>query len=321
MPRLSLILPVYNVAPFLPACLDSIAAMQPAADEIVAIDDGSTDDSAAILAAYAARLPQMKVVRQANAGVSAARNAGIALATGSHLAFLDPDDYVAPDYYGRLLDLAVAHDLDIAVGNATYHFEGRQPDYPVWPADNLPAGVMAGREMLKRWLRRRNLVHLSCLLVYRHEFVERHALRYPHGLIHEDVIFMTRALLLARRAAWDGGAGYFYRQRQRRHTAGAANDRRLLHIVDSSVTNARTLAEFAEAEAATDPELAQLLRWQLVDGGLSIFHKLEKLADVDLRRDSYRQLRRDGVIALLWRNAVEFRQRRRLARRWVSSWR
>lgn len=318
-PRLSLILPVYNVAPWLPACLDSLIAMQPAADEIIAVDDGSTDGSAAILADYAERLPQMQVIRQRNAGTAAARNAALAVAGGTHVCFMDPDDFVAPDYYGRLLQLAVEDDLDLAVGNATYHFEGRQADYQVWPADDLPSGVMAGREVLRLRLRRRTLVHLSCLLVYRHAFIARHALRYPDGLAHEDVIWLTRALLLAQRVAWQSAAGYFYRQRVRHFTPGPEQDRRLLHIIDSSVVNARTLADLADAQEASDTELAGLLRWQLVDGGLAIFHKLEKLADTSLRRTRYRQLRQQGVLALLWRNATEVRQRRRLARRYLAS--
>jgi len=85
------------------------------------------------------------------------------------------------------------------------------------------------------------------------------------------------------------------------------------------VYNARGLAELA-APLREDPELQRLLRWQLVDGALSIFHKLRKVNSLELRRRLYRQLRHDGVYALLWNNATNIAQRRRIARTWLKSW-
>lgn len=319
VPTLSLALPVYNVGPYLAACLDSVMAMRPMPCEIVVVDDGSTDDSPSILASYVDRLPQMRIIRQDNAGTAAARNAALAVIKGTHVAFLDPDDFVAPHYYDSLFRAAVERELDLAIGNATYHFEGRCADRPIWDADDLPTDVMAGKDLLKFRLRRRTMIHLSCLLVYRRAFLEKHGLRYPDRLAHEDVIWLTEALVLAERAAWVSSEGYFYRQRIRRQSGGAERDRNLLHVIDSSTVNARTLSSLAEAHQVGDPELARLLRWQLVDGGLSIFHKLEKISDPALRQARLRALRHQGDFALLWRNATEFRQRRKLARRYLSS--
>lgn len=93
-PTLSLVMPVYNVAEFLPRCLDSLAAQTRPADEIIAVDDGSTDACPAILAEYAQRLPSLRTVRQENGGLSAARNTGIEHARGKWLAFVDSDDFV-----------------------------------------------------------------------------------------------------------------------------------------------------------------------------------------------------------------------------------
>lgn len=93
----SVILPVYNGERFLAEAVDSVLAQSRPELELVAIDDGSTDASADILADYAARDPRVVVITQANAGVTAARNAGIAASRGNYIAFLDQDDRWMPD--------------------------------------------------------------------------------------------------------------------------------------------------------------------------------------------------------------------------------
>ena len=96
-PLFTLIIPCYNVAPYVRACLDSVAA-QTCADgwEAICVDDGATDGTGAILDEYAAKDPRFKVIHQKNAGVSAARNAGLEAATGEWVWFIDSDDTIAP---------------------------------------------------------------------------------------------------------------------------------------------------------------------------------------------------------------------------------
>lgn len=315
-PQLSLVVPVYNVAPFLPRCLESLASEPAGTTEVILVDDGSTDECPAILAAWVATRPHARLIRQPNAGLSAARNAGLAEARGRYLAFVDSDDFHDPGYYGRLAALCEAHDLELAIGNASYHFEGRRADYPIY-SDAPPAGVMRGTDFLRHRLRNRTLLHMVWMHVYRRSWLEEHRLRFVPGLIHEDVPWTTRALLLAERIAYDATPGYHYRQRVRRF-APADADRRLQAIIDSAVHNARVLDQLA-AGVSADPELQRLLRWQLVDGGLSIFHKLRQLSSVPARRERLQRLRREGALALLWRNATEFAQRRRIARHYLKS--
>ena len=316
-PLLSLVVPVYNVAPFLERCLASLAAQNLDGMEIVIVDDGSTDDCPAILARYAAQHPEMRVMRQDNGGLSAARNTGLDHVRGEYVAFVDSDDWIEPGYYRHLLDLARAQHLDLAHGNAMYHFEGRREDQPIY-RDDLSTEVMPGREVLRRRLADRTLLHMVWMHLYRRDFIERLGMRFVPRLIHEDVLWTTRAFLQAQRVAYDPTPGYYYRQRIR-PLAADVMDQRLDAIIASSVYNARGLAELA-APLREDPELQRLLRWQLVDGALSIFHKLRKVNSLELRRRLYRQLRHDGVYALLWNNATNIAQRRRIARTWLKSW-
>jgi len=313
---LSLIVPVYNVAPFLPRFLEGLATVQPATAEIILVDDGSTDDCPRLLAEFAGRHRQARVVRQANGGLSAARNAGLAVAQGGHVAFADSDDWFDPGYYERLLTLCLEHRLDMAVGNAMYHFEGRRADCPIF--DDAPAtGVIRGAEFLRHRLRSRSFLHMVWMHVYRRDLIESLRMRFVAPFIHEDVPWSTRMLLASERLMYDPTPGYHYRQRVRRFEP-QATDRRLQLIVESSLHNARSLDEIA-AGLHGDPELQQLLRWQLVDGALSIFHKLQQFDSAQARRECQRRLRRERLHGLLWRNAVDLRQKRRIARNYLKA--
>lgn len=318
-PTLSLIVIVYNVAPYLERCLASLESQDLSGIEVIFVDDGSTDRSLGILAEHVARYPShMRVVRRHNGGVSVARNTGLEQSRGEYVAFVDSDDWFEAGYYRNLLDLARRHDLDIAHGNAAYRFDdGLREGYPIY-CDDLPAGVMAGRDMLRYRLRRKTLLHMVWMHVYRRSFIEAEGMRFVPELIHQDVLWTTQAFLAARRVAYDPTPGYYYR---RDHWRANANpyDRRPEKVIPSSVYNAHGLARMADG-LGDDRELQQLIRWQLVDGGLSIFHHLCKIPDPATRRKLYRKLRSGGTIRLLWVNSQNLTQRRRIARNWLKSW-
>jgi heptose III glucuronosyltransferase len=316
-PLLSIVMPVYNVAPYLPRCLESLAALTPPANEIIVVDDGSTDDCPRILAEFALRLPQMRVIRQENGGLSAARNTGLDAARGKYLAFVDSDDFVEPDAYCEALRLAEDEQLDMVLLNANYHFEGREQDYAIY-ADAESTDVIPGREWLRHRFRAGRFLHMVWMHLYRRDFIERHHFRFVPRLIHEDVIWTTEALLAAQRVRYTGHIAVHYRI-PLRHFSPEQAQRRLQAIVDSSVVNAEALARMADG-LDNDQELQGMLCDHLVDGALSIFHKLPKMPDRSVAASTLRRLRESGFIALLWRHARAAAQRRRIARHWLCSW-
>lgn len=102
-PLLSVIVPVYNVEKYLDECLCSIVKQLPGADmEIILVDDGSTDAGGTICDRYAKENPKIKVIHQTNQGLAAARNTGLAVASGQYVGFIDSDDYVADDWYAQI---------------------------------------------------------------------------------------------------------------------------------------------------------------------------------------------------------------------------
>lgn len=103
--QLSVIVPVYKAEKYLNRCVDSIIAQTWSNLEIILVDDGSPDNSGAICDEYAAKDSRIKVIHKQNGGVSSARNAGIDAATGDYIAFVDSDDYIAPDMYEKLFEV------------------------------------------------------------------------------------------------------------------------------------------------------------------------------------------------------------------------
>lgn len=114
-PKVSVILPVYNVAPYLRQALDSVINQTLTDIEIICVDDGSTDESGKILDEYKEKDERIKVIHKKNAGTGAARNDGLKIATGECIGFVDPDDWILPNMYERLYSLIKEKDLDIAM--------------------------------------------------------------------------------------------------------------------------------------------------------------------------------------------------------------
>ena len=119
--KVSVILPVYNVSDYLRQCMDSIVGQTLKDIEIICVDDGSTDDSLAILKEYEAKDQRVKVIQQANAGAGAARNKGLEIATGEYLSFLDSDDFVDVNMYEQLYLKAKAKDIDVVYCNCNIY--------------------------------------------------------------------------------------------------------------------------------------------------------------------------------------------------------
>lgn len=317
-PRLSLIAPVYNVESCLPAFLDSIAAQKLASDEceIIAVDDGSSDGSPAILERYSGEMRNLRIVRQENGGLSAARNTGLAQARGEWLAFADSDDFLAPGTYARWLGRAAANRLDMLLGNGFYHREGREPDRPIL-AGIAGTDVISGADWLRSRLEARFLPHMVWLHLYRREFIEKNRLRFVPRLIHEDVIWTTRALLRAGRVQFDPEPGYYYRLTVRRPSPEELA-RQMDRMIPSTIYNARQLAAIVRNEVQA-PGLAQGIGWQLVDGALSVMHLIERHPDPSARRAWYRRLCDEQFFGLLWRYAVGAEQKRKIAGRWLKA--
>ena len=111
----SIIVPVYNCAGFLPRCVDSLLSQTYSSLEIILVDDGSTDDTSSVCDSLAESDSRIQVLHKTNGGVSSARNAGIEAAKGEYITFTDADDYVNPDHIECLIKLMERHHCDVSV--------------------------------------------------------------------------------------------------------------------------------------------------------------------------------------------------------------
>ena len=114
MPKVSIIVPVYNTSEYLEKCLNSLIKQTLTDIEIICVNDGSTDKSLEILENYARNDQRIKIVTQENSGLSATRNNGIKIAQGEYIGFVDSDDYVDLDFYEKLYNTAIKYNSDLS---------------------------------------------------------------------------------------------------------------------------------------------------------------------------------------------------------------
>lgn len=145
MPELSIIVPVYKVEKYLPRCIDSILAQTFGDFELILIDDGSPDGCGHICDEYARKDKRIVVIHQKNMGVSAARNAGLDIARGRYIGFVDSDDWIEPQMYEVMMDAIRENGADMAVCGVRYADE----DGKFTRADRLSEGVYSRDGLLE----------------------------------------------------------------------------------------------------------------------------------------------------------------------------
>lgn len=212
MPEISVIVPVYKVQDFLPACLSSLAAQTFQDYELILVDDGSPDRCGALCDEYAAADSRARVIHKANGGLSSARNAGLEAAAGRYIAFVDSDDVVAPDYLETLYTAIRRDRADMAIAGVEDISESGAP-LPE-PAVTLPvqAGFSTGRGLLPFLYGAQG----ACYVVAWNKLYAARLwkdLRYPEGKNNEDEAVIHRLLLACRRVVCVRKVVYRYRLR------------------------------------------------------------------------------------------------------------
>jgi glycosyltransferase involved in cell wall biosynthesis len=148
MPLISIIVPIYNVEEYLPRCIDSIISQTHRDLQIILVDDGSQDTCGKICSEYANRDSRITVVRKSNGGLSSARNAGLEIAAGDFIGFVDSDDWVEPEMYSRLLSSMLESKADIAIDG--YVHEKKAEDGAIITTPFPPIGSLAQKAILDR---------------------------------------------------------------------------------------------------------------------------------------------------------------------------
>lgn len=219
-PLISVIIPVYNSARWLSRCLESVCGQTLENIEIICVDDGSSDDSPAILEAYARRDPRIRLhLLGMNRGVSTARNIGIAAARGEWLSFVDSDDFLLRTFYEDLYAASTRAAPDIIKGE-------------IWGYDNEDKRVVPREFYAINPDIRRNKAYFCfgfTSAIFRRQLIVANALSFPTELINmEDPCFTIMAALKARSISTIGTAAYFYAHNPESVTKHPGHMRQLL---------------------------------------------------------------------------------------------
>ena len=209
---ISVIVPVYQVELYVRKCLDSIIEQEYENLEIILIDDGSTDGSSQICDDYKSKDKRIKVIHRENGGLSSARNAGIDIANGEYIAFIDSDDWVDPKYIEKLYSVCEIYDCDIA--QCSYENVINEDDF-IWKdktGGNKQPMLYTGREFSYATYR---LLSWECNLVWNKLYKKSlfEDIRFPVGKIHEDEFTTYKLVWKSDKVGVISDQLYYYRYR------------------------------------------------------------------------------------------------------------
>lgn len=208
-PLISIIVPTYNVEKYIRTCIESILAQTYRNVEVIIVNDGSTDQSLAVISDLICSHHNVKVINQKNQGLSVARNTGIDVATGKYITFVDADDKIMPGFVSSLYQIADKTGADIVRGSFR-DFNGNIPKD--WAPDfNVPTNC--GTIVLDQFLSS-NISFVVWSSIYRLDFINSNHIRFTPGILLEDGDFTTRAYMLAKLVATSPEPNYAYRIRQ-----------------------------------------------------------------------------------------------------------
>ena len=296
MTKLSFIVPVYNVAPYLRKCVDSLLAQDYKDYEIILVDDGSTDGCADICEEYKKRLPSLQgrvgvrpiiqVIHQENAGVGAARNTGIEVAKGEYICFVDSDDYWEPNVLGSLMAQIERDKLDVLrfkyqnvndqyeIFNPNKSNPYRNDDYSEGPTDgitflNTRFGTACYAVM---FILRRDLI-LGDKASFHHSInPSLPTVLFTEGIYFEDTDWTPRMLVRARRVASTDTIVYDYLIHQGSITNAQSRIKKK-KVLDDKMRLIGALQQQAE-ELRKKGQLSQWYNKMIAANTISIIHKI-----------------------------------------------
>jgi len=215
---ISVIVPVYNVEKYLSRCIESILCQTHRELEVILVNDGSADKSGETCDAYAKKDSRVRVFHQENAGVSTARNAGINIATGDWIAFVDADDWLEPSMYEKLLQAGIENGTLLACCNYVRHYSEEKQVFKLY--SETPK-VLTGKQALIRCLTPADNPFFGRIVqfIYNHtlfkDAIDNARIRFDTS-IHfcEDILLLTQILIKADRVAYIPDLLYIYYQRE-----------------------------------------------------------------------------------------------------------
>lgn len=206
--KVSIIIPIYNTEKYIEKCLNSIVNQTLRDIQIICVNDGSTDNSMIIVRKFANNDSRIKIIEQENKKQGAARNAGMKIATGEYIGFIDSDDWIDLDYYEKLYNTAKKYNSDIALGTNVRIGKGKTKKRLNIEVERFVTDLQDKFDIC-------NLHKDACPTnkIYRSDFLKQNNVLWPEGCFCEDKIFSTQAVYYANGIVAVPDIHYFYFRR------------------------------------------------------------------------------------------------------------
>ncbi len=204
---ISIIIPVYKVEKYFDKCIESVVNQSYRNLEIILVDDGSPDNCPAMCDAWAQKDSRIKVIHKANGGLSDARNAGMAVATGELMGFVDSDDWIDLDMYRQLHELMTADGSDIAACGVEMVWEDETPSRQLTKSGCC---VLNQEEAMRAIIEESWLKQPVWYKLYKTAYI--HDILFPVDKYHEDVFWSYQAVAKANKVSVTDKVGYYYVQ-------------------------------------------------------------------------------------------------------------
>ncbi len=263
--KLSIIVPIYGVAKYLSKCVDSLLAQDISDYEIILVDDGSPDECPEICDQYAGRYSNIKVIHQENAGLSAARNAGLAIAQGEYIMYVDSDDYIQHNVLGELIAQIEEDQLDVL----RFKYQNVNEQYNVfnpyksdpYQYDNYSKTVTDGITFLNE---RFGTACYAVIYMIRRELLKDSL--FTPGIYFEDADWTPRMLVKAKRVASTDKIVYNYLIRQGSITKAITREKKLKVLDDKIrlVASLQSQAEFIKRNGYSDVWFSKMISATIV---------------------------------------------------------
>ena len=210
IPKVSVIVPIYNKEEYLKECLDSLIHQSLKEIEIICIDDGSTDDSLTILTNYSRKDSRIKIFSQENSGPGSARNKGINEANGEYIAFIDADDWIELDSLEKLYVNAKQYGSDLVLFNAIEHLPNNKCNPRIYFKESINGKFTYNQQknlVLNNYL-------IVCTKLHKNTFLQKNDIYFSESDLFEDVYFHIKSVLEAKSISYLNEILYNYRRTQ-----------------------------------------------------------------------------------------------------------
>lgn len=207
MTKLSIIVPVYNVEKYLPKCLESLIKQTLKDIEIICVNDGSMDNSLAILKEFASKDSRIRIINNQHQGVAKTRNTGIEQSTGEYIGFVDSDDYIDIDFFEKLYNSATKSNSDIAIASILKH----KNFFNIYNAKyTKEETAITIQDKIKLCEDKKHFFFYAWNKIYHSGFIKENNIKFSEGQIYEDVMFAIKALYYSNKIISVYGTKYHY---------------------------------------------------------------------------------------------------------------